>query len=259
MVNSFINSYEADILTMKVHKHIIPIKNYTGVYPLKKSIFFIMILIILVAVNSIKAEKADNIVDTREYFPIDTPHSYLEVQGGNRWRTTFLGSKLIDNRQVYVTSTFISSKNSAEKLGDKSLYTINDAGDILKVGVSYNEWLNKWYPEPEVYLKGKMRIGTSYTVQNGTVDGDQMTTYLKLKRRLNLKLQNCIVECILVEKGVTIEKFTSKGSELYPYLEWRYFAKGIGFIKYSGNGFQCQCGNQVPYNGKITLTEIENN
>jgi hypothetical protein len=228
------------------------------VYPLKKHIVIIL-LIFLIITYPVKADKTDNIVDTKEYFPIDTPHSYLEIQGNNKWRTTFSGSKLMDNRQVYVTSTFISSKESEEKLADKSLYTINDAGDILKVGVSYNQWLNRWYPQPEVYLIGKMRIGKDYTVEKGIIDDDPMVTYLTLKRRLNIKLQNLTVEGILVEKTVDIEKFTSTGVELYPYFEWRYFAKGIGFVKYSGNGYQCQCGIQVPYDGKITLTEIENN
>ncbi|HBE78407.1 MAG TPA: hypothetical protein DDW65_11615 [Firmicutes bacterium] len=223
---------------------------------MKKHLF--MILIILIIANPVKAEKIDNIVDTKEYFPIDIPHSYVETQGSNQWRITFLGSKTIDNRQAYVISTFILPKDREEKLSDKSLYTINDAGDILKVGVSYTEWLNKWYPQPELYLKGKMEIGTSYTIQKGKIDGNSMITYLKLRRRLNLKLQNCTVECILVEKTVLIEEFTSTGSEIYPYIEWRYFAKGIGFVKYSGNGYQCQCGTQVPCDGKITLTGIEN-
>lgn len=227
-------------------------------YPLKKHIFIIL-LVFLIITNPVKAGKTDNIVDTKEYFPIDTLHSYAEIQGNNKWHTTFLGPKVIDDRQVYVTSTLFSFKGDQEKVSDISLYTIDNAGDILKVGNSYNDWLNKWYPQPEVYLKGKMKKGTSYTVQSGTVDGDSMVTYLTLKRRLNLKLQNRTVECILVEKTVVIEKFSSTGSELYSYFEWRYFAKDIGLVKYSGNGYQCQCGKQAPSDGKIILTVIENN
>ena len=223
---------------------------------MKKNIF--ILLIFLIITNPVKAGKTDKIVDTKEYFPIDTPHSYMETQGDNKWHTTFLGPKIIDNRQVYVTSTFISSKDSEEKLADKSLYTINDAGDILKVGVSYNEWLNKWYPQPEVFLKGKMKIGTNYMVQDGAVDGKRMTTYLTLKRWLNLKLQTCTVECILVDKTVVITSLSIVDNKMYTYIEWRYFAKGIGFVKYSGSGYQCQCGTQVPFDGKIALTDIEN-
>jgi hypothetical protein len=229
---------------------------------LKKHIFIILLLFFIITnfvTNLVKANKTNNIVDTKEYFPIDTLHSYVEIQGIYKWHTTFLGSKIIDNRQVYVTSTLISFKESEEKLSDQSLYIIDNAGDILKVGMSYNGWLNKWYSQPEVYLKGKMKIGTAYTVQKGTMDGDQMITYLTLKRGLNMKLQNCTVECLLVEKAVVIEKFTSTGSKLYPYFEWRYFAKNIGLVKYSGNGFQCQCGKQVPSDGKIILTVLENN
>lgn len=225
---------------------------------MKRHLVLLMLAFLIIA-NPVKAGKVENIVETKDYFPIDTPHSYVEAQGDSKWHITFLGAQTIDNRQVYVNTTTTSTKDTAERFVDKSIYTINDSGDILKVGSSYTNWLNKWYPDPEVYLKGKMKVGTSYTVLDGLVNGDQMFVYLTLKRRLNMKLLNCTKECILVEKNVIVEKSDGFSKTVDSYFEWRYYAKGIGQITYSGRCYNCQCCNLVPYYGKFSLYETENN
>jgi hypothetical protein len=75
----------------------------------------------------------------------------------------------VNDKAYYVTTTKILNKVGVERLADKSLYTINEAGDIYRSGNFLSDWLVKWYQNPELILKGKMELKKKYLIQDVTV------------------------------------------------------------------------------------------
>jgi hypothetical protein len=222
---------------------------------MSKQYVFILLIGIFWAIQNVNA--AVSIIDTKDYFPLETPHGYLETEGQYKWHTEFLGLKTVNDKSYYINTTFISYKNSAEQLADKSLYIIDEAGDIYRAGNFLTNYFIKWYQFPELILKGKMEARKEYTIQDTTVNDRHTIVTLTLQRLKELKLKNINLSCIVIEKHTHVDSPGSWNSQTTYSYEYKYYAKGIGLVKHEGSCYGCSCGNLAPSGGKVLFEATE--
>jgi len=213
---------------------------------------FFFLILLFGCFFTINAVKANDIIDTKGYFPLDVPHGYIETDGQTKWHTEFLGLKAVDDKSYYITTTAVSNQDGAERLADKSFYAMNNAGDIYRAGYCVSSWLIKWNSTPELILKRKMELGNEYVVQDDTIDGKHTVVKITLQKLINLKLVNRTVSCIVIEKHAHVENSNFENNFYYSY-EYKYYASGIGMVKHEGTCYGCQCANLAPAGGKISL------
>lgn len=228
---------------------------------MRRFLFLIVLAGFLFIANEINA---DDIIATKEYFPLDHLHGYIESQGQYKWHTEFSGLTTIEDKPAYITTTMISYQDTGEKLSDKSIFTIDNDGDIYKAGSYLNNWLIKWNPKPELILKKEMELGAPYIIQDDMLGDKREVVDLTLQKLKNLKLKNLTIPCIIIQKHVHIDypgdawNAWDSPTASFSY-EYRYYAKGIGMVEHEGVCYGCQCGNMAPSGGNITLTETRSN
>jgi hypothetical protein len=217
-----------------------------------------LLLLILIGLLGLqKVDAVNNIIETQEYFPLNKIHRYIETDGQSEWHTEFLGLQKIKDKPYYITTTKISDKDNKERVSDKSLYTVDEAGDVYRTGNCLADWLVKWYQDPEIILKGKMELKKKYPVQNVSIDGVQTMVSLSIQRLEDLKFNNTTLSCIVIRKDIFVSSIgVALDSSTASYCEYKYFAKGIGLVRHEGSCYNCQCGNPAPSGGKISLFDV---
>ncbi len=195
-----------------------------------------LILIILLGSNIFAAE----IVDTKEYFPIDQPHGYTVYDGASMQQIEYQGKSMLEKRPIYIiTKTVITASQPGVK---KEVFAYNNDGDICYLGYIQNDTGKvKWEKKPSIRLKGKMEIGKSYTI--AVLEGNKGKVSLTLKGFRNFKLKKGYSRCLVIERYTNLNKKIAPGS--MDLKDIYYYAKNIGVVKYESIIYRLK-------NGKLT-------
>ncbi len=216
-----------------------------------------LLIVVLLFVIGVNVSAAKKMVSTMEYFPLEMPHQYSATAGAVKYRTEFLGLIQIKERQFYGTATYTSHKGAAERLANRSVYNVDDLGNIYRVGYYLTDWYVKFFEEPDLLLKKEMELGKSY-IDDRTVAGKRILSFLTLQKVMDFHLDNTVVPCIVVRKQTEIH-YPAEGRRTstieYVGYEENYYGKGIGLIRHEGNcGSGCSCGTLAPSGKRISLT-----
>jgi hypothetical protein len=197
-------------------------------------------------------------INTRLYFPLDKKLEYRLQAKQTQWQISYEGSTVMADQTVYVVDTKIRYPDTASNWTVKYYYSIDAAGDIYLRGYPFTEWLIKWLERPELVLKHQMEVGKEYVVTDETKNHYRTTVTITLKKILDLKLKNMVQPCIMIERTTRKEHLTGGPSFMnvtYSY-EQKYYALGIGLIKYTGVCSCCGgngCALLAPSGGAISL------